>query len=139
MKIDNFSNAPKECRTDGDVLAAQEMLDLAKIQRLRDSMPDKESLIDELIDLFLADLPGRLAAIADAVKRVDAPALALEAHALRSGSGNFGATRLDDLCGRMEQMGKSGVLDAVGAMLDELDLEAQRVHDALLAIKSLDA
>ena len=38
----------------------RETVSFARIDRLRDSMRGKESLIDELIDLFVADLPKRL-------------------------------------------------------------------------------
>ena len=55
----------------------------ARIDRLRNSMPGKDALIDELIDLFVADLPKRLGAIAHAVERADAPALALQASSAR--------------------------------------------------------
>jgi len=61
---------------------------LSRIERLRGSLPGKDSLIDELIDLFVADLPGRLAAITQAVQHADARALLLHAHALRGGAAN---------------------------------------------------
>jgi hypothetical protein len=60
---------------------SKETVSLARIDRLRNSMPGKDTLIDELIDLFVADLPKRLGAITHAVERGNAPALVLEAHA----------------------------------------------------------
>lgn len=109
---------------------------LAKIERLRISMPGKDSLIDELIDLFAADLPRRLGAIARAVDSIDGPALALQAHALRGSAANFGARRLDDLCGELEEIGERGALAEAAAMLDRLGRESAQVCDALLALKS---
>jgi HPt (histidine-containing phosphotransfer) domain-containing protein len=109
---------------------------LARIERLRSSIPGKTALIDELIDLFVADLPRRLEAIARAVDCVDGPALALQAHALRGSAANFGARRLDELCGKLEEIGERGALAGASAMLDQLGHESAEVRDALLALKS---
>ncbi|MGH7914222.1 MAG: Hpt domain-containing protein [Candidatus Binataceae bacterium] len=111
------------------------MVSLARIDRLRNSMPGKDSLLDELIDLFVSDLPGRLSAITQAVELADAPALALQAHALRGGAANFGASRLDELCGKLEEIGVRGGSSEASAMLSELRRESARVRDALLALK----
>ena len=99
-------------------------------------MPGKDALIDELIDLFVADLPKRLGAIAYAVERADAPALALQAHALRGGAANFGASRLDELCAKIEEAGTRGTFAEAPAMLEEVTRESARVHDTLLTFKS---
>ncbi len=112
------------------------VISLVRIQSLRDALPNNVSLVDELIDLFFADLQVRLAAIGDAVNRTDASALALQAHALRSGAGNFGALRLDDLCWQLEQMGRSGNLQGAASVAERLDHEAQKVRRALAAVKS---
>jgi HPt (histidine-containing phosphotransfer) domain-containing protein len=124
----------KEGRDEGRV--GEGTVSLVRIGRLRESMPGKDALIDELIELFVSDLPARLSAIAQAVERADAPALALQAHALRGGAANFGAGRLDALCGKLEEIGARGVLAQAPSMLDEIRRESARVHDALLALKS---
>ena len=126
-----ISGAAPGASTDGEGIVS-----LARIDRLRNSMPGKDSLLDELIDLFVSDLPKRLNAIAQAVERADAPALALQAHALRGGAANFGASRLDELCGKLEEIGVSGALAEAHAMLNELGRESAQVRDALLALKS---
>ena len=82
----------------------------------------------ELIDLFVADLPKRLGAIAHAVQRADAPALALQAHALRGGAANFGASRLDELCAKIEEAGVRGTFAETPAMLEEVTRESARVR-----------
>lgn len=114
-------------------------LNLARIDRLRSSMPGKSTIIDELIDLFVSDLPRRLGAIADAIERADAPALALQAHALRGSAANFGAARLDELCASLEELGTRAATAQASAILDLLRRESDRVRDALLKLKSTDA
>jgi HPt (histidine-containing phosphotransfer) domain-containing protein len=108
----------------------------SRIDRLRNSTPGKDALIDELIDLFVADLPKRLGAIAHAVQRADAPALALQAHALRGGAANFGASRLDELCAKIEEAGVRGTFAETPAMLEEVTRESAQVRDTLLTFKS---
>lgn len=111
-------------------------VNLARIKRVRDSLGGGDAALAELIDLFLADLPRRLATITAAVESGDAAALALHAHALRGGAANFGAARLDDLCGRLEAMGRRGALDEAYTVLAQLLPATEPVRRALLAIKS---
>ena len=116
--------------------ASAEAVSLARIDRLRKSMPGKESVVGELIDIFVADLPGRLDAIREAMDRADGRALALQAHALRGSAANFGAARLDQLCGALEELGANSVLDGAPATLEALRAESARVCAALLALRS---
>lgn len=108
----------------------------ARIDRLRESMRGKESLIDELIELFAADLPKRLSAIAEAIQHADPSALALQAHALRGGAANFGADRLDELCSMLEEAGRRGTHAEASAIFSQLRAESARVRDALAALRS---
>lgn len=103
---------------------------------MRDSLPGGNVALAELVDLFLADLPERLAAIRAATERADAPALALHAHALRSSAGNFGAEALDRICALLEQAGRDHATEKACATLVELADEAERVRRALLAVRS---
>ena len=116
--------------------AGGEAISRARIERIRASMPDRRSLLDELIALFVADVPRRLGAMAQAIGRGDGAALALNAHALRGGAANFGAARLDDLCGELEGAGASGGLEAAPALLEAIERESARVRDALLAFQA---
>jgi HPt (histidine-containing phosphotransfer) domain-containing protein len=111
-------------------------ISLVRLDRLRNLLPGNDSLLDELIDLFVSDLPKRLNAIAEAVERADGKTLALQAHALRGSAANFGASRLDHLCGRVEEIGVNGTLAEAFAMLHQLGAESERVRAALLALKS---
>jgi HPt (histidine-containing phosphotransfer) domain-containing protein len=120
----------------GESTVVEGTVSLARIHRLRNSMPGNDSLLDELIDLFVSDLPKRLNAIAQAIERADAKAVALQAHALRGGAANFGASRLDQVCGRLEAIGVAAALAEAPPMLNELGRESAQVRDALLELKS---
>jgi HPt (histidine-containing phosphotransfer) domain-containing protein len=134
--VEQVTDRPVSAGTLSARAIGKETVSLARIDRLRNSMPGNDALIDELVDLFVADLPKRLGAITHAVERGDAPALALQAHALRGGAANFGASRLDELCAMLEEAGARGTLAEAPAVLEEVRRESARVRDALLALKS---
>jgi len=62
----------------------------------------------EVIGLFLADTPQRLAAIDTALATRDAQALSQAAHALKGSSGNVGAIALHEAAGELETLAKAG-------------------------------
>jgi two-component system, sensor histidine kinase and response regulator len=67
-----------------------------------------EETIPILVDLFLRDGPGRVAAIVTASDAGDLTALARAAHAMKSSAGALRATRLANLLGVVEAAAKSG-------------------------------
>jgi len=113
----------------------EEAIGRARIERLRASMPGRKSILEELIALFLADLPRRLGAIEHAIAHADCAALVLNAHALRGGAANFGAASLDELCGRLEDAGACGALEAAPPLLAAIQCESARVREALAALR----
>lgn len=83
---------------------------------LRARVQGDEVLLYEIIGMFLADCPARVAAIAEAAAQVDAPALRLAAHALRGAAGNLGAARLVEAACAAERIGADARMsEAAGA------------------------
>jgi CheY-like chemotaxis protein len=81
-------------------------------------------LLRELVRLFLADCPQRMTEINEAVRRGDAGALRVAAHALKGSIGNFAAKNAFDAAQRLEIMGRDRDLDraAEGRMTLESEL-----------------
>jgi HPt (histidine-containing phosphotransfer) domain-containing protein len=86
------------------------------------------SLLGELIDLFLADLPERCAAIRDGVIAKEPIAIRAAAHSLKGSAGNLGARSLATLCQEIEMLVYGGSLDGAAALVGRLDVEAARVQ-----------
>jgi len=109
-----------------------DVLDLTALEALRGLDEGDEDLLGELIDLFMADAPGRIAGMRDAIAREDWPALASWAHSLKGSCGSLGAMHMADLCGRLESLGRRGG-DRREAELVFKELEGQHalVRDAL--------
>jgi HPt (histidine-containing phosphotransfer) domain-containing protein len=69
-----------------------------------------QELLREIVRLFLADYPQRLAEIKQAISRGDAEAVARAAHTLKGSAGNFAAQKAFAAAQSMESLGKSGDL-----------------------------
>src|SRR5262245_30203339 len=111
-----------------------DLLDHETLRSLRELQEDgDDDLLGELIDLFLADAPGRMDAIRDAVTRQDWTAVTAPAHSLKGSCGSLGALPLAELCARLEHCGRADA-DRSHALADCAELERQYrlVREALL-------
>ncbi|HEX2835242.1 MAG TPA: response regulator [Thermoanaerobaculia bacterium] len=109
-------------------------LDESALDALRELGGGDESFIRDLAVLYLEDAPARIAAIREAFARGDAKEMADAAHALKSGSGNIGATRLHRLCQEVEDAGRAGGVDAAAGLVEQLEREYGRVERRLREI-----
>lgn len=112
-----------------------DVLDMSAIDALRDLQDDADDdLLGELIDLFLADAPQRLNALAAAVGREDWEGVSSWAHSLKGSCGSLGAMHMAGLCARLEAMGRAGAGSRPDAEGLQRELEAQfdLVREALL-------
>jgi CheY-like chemotaxis protein/HPt (histidine-containing phosphotransfer) domain-containing protein len=105
------------------------ILDTSALNRLRNEQSGGS--IDWLIDLFLGELPGYLKAIRNAYENHDAKALYLSAHKCKGSSANLGAVALINLCAQLEMCGKTGQLEQAETLVKRIDVESQKLKDAL--------
>jgi two-component system, sensor histidine kinase and response regulator len=89
-------------------------------------------LLREMITLFLAAAPERIAAARVGHLAGDAPATERAVHSLKSSAAQLGAMRLQRLCARGERMAKDGKLDDVPILVQEMEDELARVRDWLI-------
>lgn len=87
---------------------------------------DADTMVDELIGMYLEDSTVLLAAIRGAHQSGQPQSLARSAHALRSPSATLGALRLAEHCRHVEEICTREALPP-DAVLEELMGEAQRV------------
>jgi len=112
------------------VLDARPAIDSGKTDLLQ-QIGDDDGVLREIIGIYLREAPTRLDGIRRAIAQRDARSLAGEAHALRSSSGNVGATRVTDLCISLEAIGRNGGVDGAAEILPQLESEYARAEDAL--------
>ena len=100
---------------------------------------DDPHFLANLMTLFLSSLNSKVAMIGKVSRSGDAKILASEAHALKSSSGNVGATVLSDLCESLERLGKTGVTEGSGPVVILLDQESARVCAAIAELPEMKA
>lgn len=85
-------------------------------------------LLREMITLFLAAAPERIAAARLAVRHRDAGAAEQALHSLKSSAAQLGAMRMQRLCQDGEHRARGGSLAGVPELVQELDEELTRVR-----------
>jgi HPt (histidine-containing phosphotransfer) domain-containing protein len=95
---------------------------------------DDRQLLGELLTIFLADYPGHLQALRDAVAGADPAALVRTAHKLSGSLRVLGATAATALVGQLEALGRQGRLEDTVALLARLEPELERVRGAAAGV-----
>ncbi|MDO8586856.1 MAG: response regulator [Armatimonadota bacterium] len=102
-------------------------------------LEDDAELLREMAELFLADYPGLLDQIRDAVAKGDAVALERSAHALKGSVGNFEANRAFEAAFTLQQMGRDKELSTAADALADLESELDRLKPVLDSLDLEDA
>ncbi|HVK71205.1 MAG TPA: response regulator, partial [Polyangium sp.] len=102
------------------------VLDMRMIEGLREL-----GALEEICRAFLAEVPGRMVGLRDALKKRDAADLERRAHALKGSSGAIGAKRVAETSARLESMARAGKLDGAEELLDRLELEFEGFASAI--------
>jgi signal transduction histidine kinase/ligand-binding sensor domain-containing protein/CheY-like chemotaxis protein len=97
---------------------------------LKRSSADQELLI-QIASMFLSDCPRLMSSIKDAIRCSDYEALAFAAHRLKGAVGNFYAGAASEAAQRLEMMAEKRDLKGLDAALVELEVEIERLSEAL--------
>jgi CheY-like chemotaxis protein/nitrogen-specific signal transduction histidine kinase/HPt (histidine-containing phosphotransfer) domain-containing protein len=90
----------------------------------------EDSVLTELIDIFVESAPERLAEMRRAVNASDAPGLLISAHMLKGSCSTFGASPLGEVCARIEQA-SGGNMEAAAELIVLAGKELNRLTGAL--------
>ena len=116
-------------------MTSDRALDPKVIASLRQlTNPGEPDVLAEVLQLFLDEAPKKLRSLQTALGTGDASQAARLAHSLKGSSGNIGAASMRDLCGRIDELAKSGDLRRIAPLMASLTDEYQRVE---LEIKQL--
>src|SRR5882672_2611065 len=107
------------------------VIDPQSIEDLRALNPEDPAFLRELIDLFIQDVPGRIAEIEQGLANKDAVLLTRAAHTIKGSCSNFGATSLREISHAMEMQGKAADFAGATASLVTLRAEFALVTEAL--------
>jgi len=114
--------------------SAEGLLDQTIIAELREMPPsDGVSMLQELVDLFLAGAPQRITQIGESID--DPPKLAFHAHALKSMSLNLGARRIVELSEKLEELGRAGNVSGALPLVKELEATFSQTKEQVLTLR----
>ena len=112
-------------------------LDRSVLEDIRKlSAPGHANYLDKTIGLYERSSPKIMKSIHEAIAGIDAKALHLAAHSLKSASMLFGAAKLASLCSELETMGRDNAMQHASMRLSALDAEFEGVLRALQQEKS---
>ncbi|MCI0698949.1 response regulator [candidate division KSB1 bacterium] len=111
------------------------VLDPAALERLRKTVGGDAAVLAELIDSFLEDAPKLLMTLQQASEKGDAAGVRLAAHSLKSNAADFGAMHFSNLCKELEQLGTAGTLDGATALVEQVEVEYEKVRTALEGLR----
>jgi HPt (histidine-containing phosphotransfer) domain-containing protein len=109
-----------------------EVLDQAVIDSLRQLTPPGEpDVLAEVLRLFLAEVPPRLARLRNACTAGNIEEVHRAAHSLKGSAGNIGARRMFDVSRRLDDLSKSGAVADAPRLIDELEVEFGKVESEI--------
>lgn len=106
----------------------RDAVDMSVLTALEGAQAEGEpDIVVELMELYLEDAAGKLAAMRGRSAEKDCKPLARLAHSLRGSSASLGARRAAALCDELERIAESEP-DGGAMLLDGLELELARVR-----------
>lgn len=102
------------------------VVDLAVFRRTMQEAGAEDS-IGEILDLFIANAPERLALLGEAMQSGDPRAIEQAAHAFRSPAGMIGARGLEKVLLDIELAGRAGTIEPARAAFEQMGPEAESV------------
>jgi HPt (histidine-containing phosphotransfer) domain-containing protein len=94
------------------------LVDMGVVSALRESVGDDDDFVRELVETYVSEGAGHLAALAEAVARGDTAAAVRPAHTLKSSSASVGAMRLSAICRDIEIAGREGRNEGMSEAVD---------------------
>jgi CheY-like chemotaxis protein/HPt (histidine-containing phosphotransfer) domain-containing protein len=116
-------------RADGDDDGAGSAIDAAALANLRELGGDE--FVAEVLDTFLGEAPGLVAALRIALDGNDADELRRAAHTLKSNGSTFGAAAFAELCRELELRAKTGALEGADELVDRIEHEYEALARSL--------
>ena len=126
------TDAPAEKVAEPAQESDEPLVDFSFLRSLRDLADGCPDPVVELVDMYLADAPGKVEAILSGAAAGDSEAIKAAAHTLKGSSSNLGAKRLAAYCSDLEKMSNEGEADACKQQADVVAQEFELVKEALI-------
>jgi two-component system, sensor histidine kinase and response regulator len=127
IKADELYSAIAQFRPKGEASPEDTLpppLDLAAAMMVADG---ERELLQEMMEVLLAEYPAQLATLRTALHHGDARRLERTAHSLKGALGAVGATRAQGLAQQLEAKGRTDQLEGARSIWQQLDIELARL------------
>jgi len=91
-----------------------------------------EELIKDIIEGFLEEVPGQIAALSEALEKKDADLIRRQAHTLKGASASIGASAMQETAYQVELAAKAETLDKAYGLIHELHGQLKALKEALI-------
>ena len=98
---------------------------------LLERLDGDETLCEQVISLFLEDLPGRMDALEDAIGQSDRAQIRSQAHAIKGVAGTVGATAIQEMAQQIEESAELDTLDQVEVLVKIVRKEYKRLKKTI--------
>ncbi|MGE4265207.1 MAG: PAS domain S-box protein [Desulfovibrio sp.] len=135
-------SAPVAVVAPGEAAPVEDAPVLADLDQALEILGGLEELLAEVLDVYLAELPGRRRALAEALAQGDMAALCLAAHSLKGVSASVGARAASQAAKGLEQLARAAAegdgpaAQELGQALAALDALLEQTQAALLAARA---
>jgi HPt (histidine-containing phosphotransfer) domain-containing protein len=103
-------------------------IDNAALNELKGILEDDFNL---LVETYISDTDGRISRLEQGIADQDAEMIKTVAHSIKGSSSNLFANVLTALCQKVEDKGRSGALEGLDPLFEEIKTEYQHVRDEL--------
>jgi HPt (histidine-containing phosphotransfer) domain-containing protein len=110
------------------------VIDIQLMKRFLEDLGGDESLIREMVTLFLEESPKQLIAAHQALLDENSKELARIAHTLKGSSSYYGARRLAKPCTELEENCERGDLTGADSLIAQMEKEFAAVREALKSV-----
>lgn len=105
--------------------------DIEALTMLEEIMEDE---FPELVQVYIADSDPRISALRKAFEDQDTMQLRELSHSFKGASGNLSALPLAELCFKIEERSRDGIIDGSDDLINQIDIEYQAVKSILLSL-----
>ena len=94
-------------------------------------MGDDEDLARKLVECFLDDIPKQILALRGYLEKGDSTSAERQAHTIKGASATLGGEALRAVALEIEKAGKAGEMEVIADRLPELDVQFDRLQEAM--------
>ena len=112
--------------------AGTPVVDLKMIDQLLELADGEDTILREIIEVFLEDAPARIEQMRATLSADDAQSLHEAAHTLKGSCSNLGLAVLQEACAELDKRARAGALDEAAVCLAAVEAAFAEGREALL-------